>query len=400
MNTLVNKNIALIVTGSISAYKAIELLRLYIKAGAKVKVVLSEDAKKFVAPLTFEALSANVVLHNETESWADDNNHIGVAKWADICVVAPATVNTIAKIANGVADNLATQVVVASTAPKLIAPAANTNMYKNSITIENINKLKNLGYIFADTQTKLLACGDIGDGGLASESEIFYLTNKALLQSDFWINRDVIITGGGTMEPIDDVRYITNASSGKMAASLATAAYIKGANVTLICTSMPENLPLGINIIIAKEAKQMHKTLEDAKEQSNKENVPFIYMAAAVADFAPIKKDGKYKKSQLGATWNIELFGTVDILLSIKKDGFKVIGFKAETDEINAKKHATDMLTQKNLDAVVLNIIGVDTEFGSDNTRLRIINKNKETILESSDKLTNSFELLEQTKTL
>lgn len=400
MNILLNKKIALIVTGSISAYKSLELLRLYIKAGAIVRVVLSEDAKKFVTPLSFEALSSNRVLHNETENWADDNNHIGLAKWADICVVAPATVNTIAKIANGVADNLPTQVVVACNAPKLIAPAANTNMYKNILTLQNIKKLTNLGYVFADTQTKLLACGDIGDGALASENEIFYLTAKTILQNDFWQNREVLITGGGTMEPIDDVRFITNASSGKMAASLAVAAYTNGANVTLICTSKPDNLPKNIKVVITKEAKQMHDALMAAQQKADKTKTPFIYMAAAVADFAPIKKNGKYKKSQIGEVWDIKLNSTIDILSTIKKDGFKVIGFKAETDEANALKHATNMLKEKNLDGVVLNIIGVDTEFGSDNTKLRFLTKNAQKLIEQNDKLTNAFALLDISKDL
>lgn len=397
---LANKKIVLIVTASISAYKAIELLRLFVKAGAKVKVVMSEDAKKFVTPLTFEALSNSCVLSNDTENWSNENNHIGFAKWADLVVLAPATVNTIAKLANGIADNLPSQVFVAFNGKKVIAPAANTAMFQNKVTASNILKLQEFGCIIAKTQTKLLACGDIGDGALASENEIFWLCVKELYKDNFWENRSVVISGGGTNEPIDDVRYITNASSGKMSSAIALAAYILGATVELICTHSPKDLPNDIKITNVFSSADMYENLKQSMQNSQKEKMPYLFMAAAVADFTPIKQSGKIKKSSMGENFNLTLHKNIDILSSLNKSEFKTVGFKAETDADNAYNSAKNMLVQKDLNAVALNIIGVDTEFGSDNSKLRFLTKNSETILDTADKLSLAIKLLNQAKEL
>lgn len=399
MNTLLQtKHIAVIVTGSIAIYKTLELIRQFIKAGSNVKVIMSESAKRFITPLTFEAISANEVLHEESESWANLNNHIAIAKWADICVIAPVSVNTIAKLAHGIADNLPTQVIAAFSGSIIIAPSANTIMYQNIATKSNLEILKNRGFIIASTQTKLLACGDIGDGAMASENEIFWLSARELLSNNFWLNRDVLITGGGTMEPIDDVRYITNASSGKMAVALARAAFLNGANVTLICVNEPLDLPIGIKVIIAKSSQSMQEALISLQKNTCLDKEPFIFMAAAVSDFAPVKQNGKIKKNQIGIEWNLKLYKTTDILASINKTGFKVIGFKAEVDERTAMPSAKAMLIDKNVDAVVLNIIGIDTEFGFEQTRLRLITKKSFDIFKLKDKLSSALELFEKIK--
>ncbi|MBV5278011.1 MAG: bifunctional phosphopantothenoylcysteine decarboxylase/phosphopantothenate--cysteine ligase CoaBC, partial [Campylobacteraceae bacterium] len=206
-NTLLaGKKVLLGVTGSIAIYKSLELIRLFIKAGAKVKVIMSEEAKRFITPLTFEAISQNTVLHVETESWSNELNHIHIGKWADIFVIAPVSVNTINKLSHGIADNLLTQTAIAFNKQILIAPSANTNMMMNPITIESLAKLKTLGYAIVSPQTKLLACNDEGMGALADVEKIFYTSASLLLEESFWKGREVIITGGGTIEKIDDVR--------------------------------------------------------------------------------------------------------------------------------------------------------------------------------------------------
>ena len=399
-NLLKNRKIVVIVTGSIAAYKSLELIRLFVKSGANVRVVMSESAKRFIAPLSFEAISQNEVLHEGSESWANENNHIGAAKWADVCIIAPASINTIAKLAHGIADNLPTQVLIAFNRAKILAPSANTAMYKNEVTTQNLAKLSSYGYIIASTQTKLLACGDMGDGAMASENEIFWLSAQELLKDKFWSGRDVLITGGGTNEPIDDVRFITNASSGKMAEALAKSAFIKGANVTLICTYQPQNLPNDVKIVIAKTAMQMKDILQNEIKKAPKYLTPYLFMASAVADFAPKKQNGKVKKNQIGEEWNLTLYKTVDILSSIEKSEIKTIGFKAETDEQTALNMAQNMLIEKNLDAVVLNVIGVDAQFGSDDTRLRLVTKNGQNVFKLQGKLFAALELLDSLITL
>ncbi|MBP6498201.1 MAG: bifunctional phosphopantothenoylcysteine decarboxylase/phosphopantothenate--cysteine ligase CoaBC, partial [Campylobacteraceae bacterium] len=232
-NLLEGKKILLGVTGSIAIYKSLELIRLFIKAGAQVKVIMSEEAKRFIAPLTFEAISQNEVLHVKTESWSNELNHIHIGKWADIFVIAPVSVNTLNKLSHGIADNLLSQTAIAFNKPIVIAPSANTNMMLNPITQESLAKLQSLGYEIVAPQTKLLACNDEGMGALADVEKIFYKSASLLLEDAFWKEKEAIITGGGTVEKIDDVRCLSNFSSGKQAAALALAFYLKGAQVSL-----------------------------------------------------------------------------------------------------------------------------------------------------------------------
>ena len=186
---LKNKKILLGVTGSIAVYKSLELTRLFIKAGANVKVVMSESAKKFITPLTFETLTSNKVLDDTNESWADSHNHIATTEWADLFVIAPATANTIAKLANAIADNMLLQCALAYPDTKIIAPSANTNMIKNPITQANLKMLKIANYEMIDTQTKELACKTTGDGAMAEPIDIFWATCRELLKDDFWKDR-------------------------------------------------------------------------------------------------------------------------------------------------------------------------------------------------------------------
>lgn len=376
---LKDKNILLAVTGSIAIYKSLELIRLFIKAGANVKVILSDGAKKFINPITFEAISQNKVLDESSESWdkSQNYNHIDITKWADVLLIAPATANTINKISCGIADNLLLQTVLACKKKIIIAPAANTNMIENPITTESINNLKNLGFEVLQTQTKELACKDVGNGAMLEPIDIFHKTCKELLKTLYWKNRRAVLSGGGTLEKIDDVRYISNFSSGKMASSLATVLYYLGANVTLVSSRGFENIPYEIDLRVSHSSQQMFENLKLALDKKL-DKKSFLFMVAAVSDYIPKEKfDGKLKKEKLGETWSLELSKNIDILANLdKKDTFS-IGFKAEMDKKEAKSNAQNMLKNKNLDAVCLNILDESNAFGSDTNKIELILKDK-----------------------
>lgn len=398
-NLLENKKVLIGVTASIAIYKTLELIRLLIKAGAQTRVIMSEEAKKFITPLTFEAISQNPVLHVETESWTNDNNHIHIGKWADILVIAPATANTINKTAHGIADNLLIQTLLAFNKQVLFAPSANTNMLIHPATIESIQKLKEYGYKIIDSQEKLLACNDKGNGAMAEPEEIFYNICSSLLRDNFWSGKDVIITGGGTKEKIDDVRYISNNSSGKMAKSLCMAAYYSGANVTYISTNPLKNLPKEIDVIYAPGSNDIAIALKNRLEKDKPKEETYLFMVAAVSDY--ICKDkfkGKLKKKDLGEEFSLKLIKNTDILKSIDKNVVKTVGFKAETDKKNALQNAREMLINKNLDAVCLNIIDDKNSFGSDTNEITLITKNNDVLLELNSKLNISFQLLKELK--
>ncbi len=417
-NLLKDKKIVVGVTGSISIYKSLEIIRLFIKAGAKVRVIMSESAKEFISPITFEAISQNIVLHKDTQNWQNDNNHIGLAKWADILLIAPASANTINKISAGIADNLLLETVLAYNKTIIIAPSANTKMYLNPNTQASLKKLKVFGHIVVNPEKKVLACKDEGVGALANPLEIFYQSSRELLKEDFWINRRIVITGGGTIEKIDDIRYISNFSSGKMAYSLALALYLKGSDVCFISTKEVENLPKNIYNIIASDSKKLQKTTENAIEVAkkgimSKPNVynkeapklikkkPYLFMVAAVSDFIPKNStQGKLKKEIIGKTFSLELMQNTDILKEIDKNGIYSIGFKAETDEENALQSAKNMLENKHLNGVCLNIIGKNTNFGSDENEIDFITKDKIKRIKKNSKLNVSFKILDFAKEL
>jgi phosphopantothenoylcysteine decarboxylase/phosphopantothenate--cysteine ligase len=413
-----NKKILLAVTGSIAIYKSLELLRLFVKAGAEVRVVMSPSAKKFIAPLTFETLSSNQVLDDTNESWANDFNHIKISEWADIMVIAPATANTIAKLANAIADNILLQCALAFSEMKILAPSANTNMLENPITKANLKMLAIANYTILETQTKELACKTVGDGAMAEALDIFYQSARALLQENYWADRRVIVTGGGTIEKIDEVRYISNFSSGKMASALATALYLKGADVNLIATAFESDLPKNMHKIEVESSAEMLEYLRDSIRIAKKgklskatltrdepihliQKVPFLFMAAAVSDYVPAyPQDGKLKKESLGETWELSLKQNVDILHSLDKEGIKVVGFKAEMDAEHAKSNAVKMLENKGVDAVCLNVLKDASSFGSETNEIEYITKDTSILLLQSDKLSLSFRIISHAKKL
>lgn len=417
-NLLAGKKILLGVTGSIAAYKSLELLRLYIKAGADVRVVMSPSAQKFVAPLSYEALSRNRVLDDTNESWADDFNHIKISQWADVLVIAPATANTIAKLANGIADTILTQCALAFSGLKLLAPSANTNMIQNPMIQASMKMLAIANYEIVATQTKELACQVVGDGAMAEPIDIFWHTARTLLKNDFWSDRRVIVTGGGTIERLDDVRYISNFSSGKMASALAAALFLRGADVNLIATRFENDLPQGIHTIDVESSDEMNEYLTDSIRISKKgklskpslihdepialiQKEPFLFMAAAVSDYIPLHPQaGKLKKEMLGEAWTIPMKQNSDILATCNKEGIKTVAFKAETDPSVASENARKLLERKGVNAVCLNIIDANNPFGGDTNAIDFITAQESITLPKNDKLTVALHILEQAESL
>lgn len=415
---LAGKKVLLGITGSIAAYKSLELLRLYIKAGADVRVVMSPAAKKFVAPLSYEALSRNRVLDDTNESWSDDFNHIKISQWADVMVIAPATANTIAKLANGIADTILTQCALAFPGIKLIAPSANTNMIQNPMIQASQKMLAIANYEIIATQTKELACQVVGDGAMAEPQEIFWQSAKILLKNSFWSDRRVIVTGGGTIEKLDDVRTISNRSSGKMASALATALFLRGADVNLIATRFESDLPQGIHTIDVESSEEMNEYLTDSIRIAKKgklskpslihdepialiQKEPFLFMAAAVSDYLPLHpQNGKLKKEMLGENWNIQMKQNIDLLSACNKEGIKTVAFKAETDPSVASANARNLLERKGVNAVCLNVINESNPFGGDSNAIDFITLNDTVNLPKNDKLTVSFHILDQAETL
>ena len=273
-------------------------------------------------------------------------------------------------------------------------------------------------YEFVQTQTKELACKTTGDGAMAEPLEIFYETAKILLNDPFWADRRVIVTGGGTIEKIDEVRYISNFSSGKMASALATALYLRGADVNLIATRFEENLPKGMHTIDVESSAEMLEYLQDSIRVAKKgklskptlmrdehihiiQKKPYLFMAAAVSDYIPAHpQSGKLKKELLGDEWQLTLKKNIDILQSIDKEGIVTVGFKAEMDAAHAKENAKKMLKEKKIDAVCLNILKSSSDFGKESNEVEFITATKEKLLPTKEKLPLSFEIIQEAKEL
>ncbi|NLC27652.1 MAG: bifunctional phosphopantothenoylcysteine decarboxylase/phosphopantothenate--cysteine ligase CoaBC [Campylobacteraceae bacterium] len=388
---LENKHILLGITGSIAIYKSIELLRLLTKAGAKVRVMMSEDAKRFITPLTFEALSGNPVISASTESWANDANHIHIHRWSDLFCIAPTTANTINKLAHGIADNLVTQTALASPKSILIAPAANTQMINHTATKKSLETLKNRGVTIVDSIEKKLACQDFGKGAMAEPEYIFWQIAREFLKEPNILNHPVVVTGGGTREAIDSVRFISNYSSGKMAEALATALFLKGANVTLLSSTKNHTNILPFECIPYESSLDLRKQLKKLKAKNET-----LFMAAAVSDYVPeVKLEGKFKKNTLGLKWKLELAQNTDILKEMSSLGFKCIGFKAETDPKTAHENAEKMFKNKNLHAVCLNILNDTCNFGSEQTRIDLFLAEGWKSLPLQSKLDSAFKIVD-----
>ena len=359
-----NKCIVVGVTAGIAAYKICQLVSSLKKQGNEVHVIMTKEAEKFVTPLTFQTLSSQKVITDMfTVDYTPDVHHISLAKKADLFVVAPATANIIAKIAHGIADDMLTTTFLASTCPKMIVPAMNTNMLNNPITQDNIATCQKYGMHIMCSGAGYLACGDVGAGRLPEPEEIEDAI-ASLVETDRYLQgRYVVITAGATQEEIDPVRYITNHSTGKMGYALAKEARNAGAKVTLISgkTNLPQ--PYGVDVVNVISAADMRECVVN-----NFEKADVVIMSAAVADYTPIEKvDHKIKKAE--GNLSIALKRTQDILLTIgkkKREDQIVIGFAMETE--NLLENAAKKLQEKNANYIIANSIrepgagfGVDT---------------------------------------
>ena len=366
---LQDKTIVLGVTGSIAAYKAADIASKLTRAGAKVEAVITDSATRFVNPLTLQGVTRRPV---STSLWqsadASRSRHIALAQAADIVVIAPATANTIAHLAGGLADDLLTCTVLATRAPVVVAPAMNDDMFTNPATQENIEKLRSRGFIFVDPGHGRLACGRTGVGRLAEVETIIGTIRQVLGRNGDLVGKRILVTAGGTREPLDPVRYIGNRSSGKMGYALAAAARDRGAQVKLVTTvnSLPETV--GMEVVEVETADEMAKAVADGVKDADA-----LIMAAAVADYKPqAAADNKIKKSE--DCLDIKLVKTPDILAGAKGDFVKV-GFAAESEDMveNARKKLAD----KGLDIIVANdITAEDSGFGADDNKVWIIDKN------------------------
>ena len=366
---LENKTVILGVTGGIAAYKAVELLRLLVKGGATVHVVMTKGATEFVAPLTFQTLSGNPV-HLDLFNLISEQEigHISLADRADLFVIAPATANLIAKIAHGIADDLLTTTVMATTAPVLLAPAMNVNMYENPFYRENEAKLRKHGYLFVDPVVGLLACGWDAKGKMQEPAIIMEEAVKALTDQDLQ-GVTLLVTAGPTREELDPVRFISNHSSGKMGYAIALAAWRRGARVVLVSGPSPLAPPYGVDFRGVESAQQMHEAVLQCSTECD-----VIVKAAAVADYRPLQRlDQKLKKSS--DEMSIELTRNPDILAELgqrKQQGQFLVGFAAET--ANVAENAVGKLAAKNLDMIVANDVSAPgAGFNLDTNKVSII---------------------------
>jgi phosphopantothenoylcysteine decarboxylase / phosphopantothenate---cysteine ligase len=377
---LAGKKIVLGICGSIAAYKSALLTRLLVKAGAEVKVLMTKDALHFINPLTLSTLSKHKVdtdLITE-EQW---NSHVDLGLWADVFIIAPASANTIAKLANGFCDNLLTAACLSARCPVFIAPAMDTDMWKYPATKRNIKTLKEFGYNIIDVEKGELASGLIGEGRMAEPEHILTYLEKAIGQKSLKQRRlagkTALVTAGPTHEAIDPVRFISNNSTGQMGASIAKALYDEGADVTLVAgpgSYFPENK--SIRLVHVTTAKQMYNACLKHFKKAD-----ITVMAAAVADYTPVNvADKKIKKHSEALI--LELKPTKDILAELGKQKSKkqlLIGFSLETD--NESKNALQKLHEKKLDAIVLNSLrDKGAGFGFNTNKISILDKkNKHT---------------------
>jgi len=349
---LKDKTIVLGVTGGIAVYKAADLVSRLKKLNANVEVVMTDGATEFVSPLTFQTMSGNVVhrkMFSEITSY--DVEHISLAQKADIILIAPATANTIGKIANGIADNLLTTIVMASRSKIIFAPAMNTMMYENSLVQKNIAKLKSLGYEFIQPGVGLLACGDYGEGKMAEPTDIVEYILSSLVKKDL-LGKKIVITAGPTIEALDPVRYMTNHSSGKMGYSIAKEAIDRGAEVILVTGPTSIVPPKGVKLITIKTAEEMLNAVS-----KHFESCDVLVKAAAPVDYrpettSPIKIK---KKAEDNDELIIKYIKNPDIAAYFgkQKKNQIMVGFAAETN--NLHEYAIEKLKKKNFDFIVAN---------------------------------------------
>ena len=389
------KRVVIGVTGGIAVYKALDIISALRKQDVEIKVIMTESAKQFVTPLAFQSLSQNMVITDmfaEPKAW--EIQHISLAQWADIMLIAPATANIIGKVANGIADDMLSTSIMATEAKVIFAPAMNTKMYENKIVQDNINKLKGYGYSFIEPASGRLACGDIGKGKLASVSDIVerVLIELEEKEKDL-LGKKVLITAGPTIAPIDPVRYITNKSTGKMGYAIAQEAKERGAEVTLV--SGPTNLPkiADINFISVKTNSEMKEAVLRYYDFAD-----IVIKSAAVADYKPKEySNEKIKKSEGDLELTLARDSDILKILGERKKEQILVGFAAESN--NVLNNAEKKLKNKNLDFIVANdITSNDTGFESEDNKVNILSKDGKIVnldkMSKKQVATNIFDMI------
>lgn len=370
-----NKCIIVGITGGIADYKICYLVSSLKKQGYDVHVLMSKEAQEFVTPLTFQTLSNNKVITDMfTIDYTPDVHHISLAKKADLFVIAPATANVIAKVANGIADDMLTTTFLASNCKKLIVPAMNTQMLMNPVTQDNIQKCKNYGMHIFESNSGYLACGDVGKGRLPEPDEIEDKIKEVFEEDKFLEGKHILVTAGPTSEAIDPVRMITNHSTGKMGYALARAARNMGAHVTLVSGTKQIEDIRDVEMVHVTSAKDMAEAV-----LSRQNDMDCMILAAAVADYTPVSvADNKIHKSE--GEMSIPLKRTQDILKTLgenKKDGQVLIGFSMETE--NMVERTKEKLVKKNCDYIVANNLKEKgAGFGTDTNIVTLISKDYE----------------------
>ena len=363
-----NKRIVLGVTGSIACYKAADLASKLVQSGALVDTVLTEAAREFISELTFKSLTHREV---HTSLYSPNSNlsinHVALAESADLIIVAPATANTIAKIANGISDDVLTTTILATTAPIIIAPAMDANMFDNPATEANVTTLIGRGFFIAGPAEGRLASGLMGKGRMIEPFDIMGAASMLLGKDGDLSGKKIVVSAGGTEEAIDPVRNITNRSSGKMGYAIAEAARDRGAMVTLVAAPNHLAKPIGISVTNIQSAEDMKKAIEDECLEADA-----LIMAAAVADWKPLEKlDSKAKKDK-SDHWSLELVKNPDIVAGINSSKLIKVGFAAESE--NLVENSKTKIESKNLDFIVANdITAADSGFSVDTNRVTII---------------------------
>ncbi|QJC52378.1 bifunctional phosphopantothenoylcysteine decarboxylase/phosphopantothenate--cysteine ligase CoaBC [Paenibacillus albicereus] len=362
------KTILLGVTGGIAAYKAAILCSKLVQKGAEVHVIMTESAVRFIAPLTLQTLSRHPV-HLDT---FDEQNpgavtHIDLADRADLILIAPATANSLAKLAAGLADDMLSTTLLAATAPIIAAPAMNVHMYEHPATVANMETLGRRGVRFIDPGTGQLACGYVAKGRLAEPEDIVLAAERFFASRTLLAGKRLLVTAGGTVERFDPVRYLTNDSSGKMGFAIAEAARDMGAEVTVVAARTDVPAPGGVELVRVESAEQMLEAVLSRYAEAD-----IVVKAAAVADYRPVERHAsKLKKS--AATLTLELEKTTDILAELgrRKSGQFLVGFAAETERL--AEHAMDKLRRKNCDLIVANDVTMEgAGFGGDTNAVQV----------------------------
>lgn len=379
---LENKSVLIGVTGGIASYKIPNLARMIVKLGGEVNVIMTQNATNFITPFTFETLTKNkCIVDTFDRNFQYSVEHVALAKKSDSIIIAPATANVIGKIANGIADDMLTTTVMASTAPKIISPAMNHNMYHNPIVQDNISKLENYGYTIIPATHGMLANGDDGDGRMPDEKILLEYVIRSLYKKDL-SGKKILVTAGATQEALDPVRYITNHSTGKMGYSVAQEAVRRGADVILVSGRTNLDVPEGVKFVPVVSAKDMYNAVMEKFPECD-----IVVKSAAVADYTPETVSSQKIKKHDG-NFSVAMKRTNDIIAElgrIKKPEQFICGFSMETE--NMLENSRKKLISKNIDMICANSLNQKgAGFGTDTNIVTIITKSGEKQLELMDK--------------